>query len=95
MWTSSRHPAVIPVVTRAMVHSVTDETNKDYLKTIAAALDHVERGVRAGDWSVPTSLLELDHILAVLVDDLIYNQRKGPSYGQNSTRRGVMCIRTT
>ena len=41
-WLSSRHPLVLPVVTRAQVHAVTDTTNQEYLAVVQAVLDAIE-----------------------------------------------------
>ena len=75
IWLPVRHPLVLPVVTRAQVHAVTDTTNQDYLAVITAALDAIEAGVRSRHWAAPTSLVELDAILSAICDQLIYVQR--------------------
>jgi hypothetical protein len=82
IWLSSRHSLVLPVVTRAQVHAVTDTTNQEYLAIIEAVLDEIQSGIRQRKWNPPSSLVELDAILSAIVDALIYVQRKGPAYGQ-------------
>ena len=82
VWLSSRHSLVLPVVTRAQVHAVTDTTNQEYLAIVGAVLDEIESGVRHRKWIPPSSLVELDAILSAICDQLIYVQRKGPAYGQ-------------
>ena len=81
-WLSCRHPLVLPVVSRAQVHAVTDNTNQEYLAIVQAVLDAIEAGVRSNRWIAPSSLVELDSILSAMCDELIYEQRKGPAYGQ-------------
>ena len=82
IWLSSRHSLVLPVVTRAQVHAVTDTTNQEYLAIVNAVLDEIEAGVRKRKWIAPSSLVELDAILSAICDELIYLQRKGPAHGQ-------------
>ena len=82
IWLSSRHSLVLPVVTRAQVHAVTDTTNQEYLAIVNAVLDEIEAGVRTRKWIAPSSLVELDAILSAICDELIYVQRKGPAHGQ-------------
>ena len=38
---SVRHPDVLPVVSRAMVHAVTDDTNAEYNRVVQAAVQAV------------------------------------------------------
>ena len=57
MWLSSRHPLVLPVVTRAQVHAVTDTTNQEYLAVVQAVLDAIEAGVVSNKWPAPCSLV--------------------------------------
>ena len=80
-WLSDRHPDVAPVVTRAQVHAVTDDTNVAYLRTVFRTLDAVEAGVRAGAWPAPRGIADLDIILSCIVDDFIYIQRLPASVG--------------
>ena len=82
IWLSSRHSLVLPVVTRAQVHAVTDTTNQEYLAIVDAVLDEIESGIRQRKWIPPSSLVELDAILSAICDQLIYVQRKGPAHGQ-------------
>ena len=82
IWLPVRHSLVLPVVTRAQVHAVTDSTNQEYLAVVSAVLDAIEAGVRNRQWAAPTSLVALDAILSAVCDQLIYVQRKGPAYGQ-------------
>ena len=77
-----RHPLVLPVVTRAQVHAVTDDTNHDYIRAVSAALEAMEAGVRAGKWSPPQTIEDLDCLLVAICDDLIYAERKGAAFGQ-------------
>ena len=77
IWLSSRHSLVLPVVTRAQVHAVTDTTNQEYLAIVDAVLDEIESGVRQRKWIPPSSLVELDAILSAICDQPIYVQRKG------------------
>ena len=82
IWLSSRHSLVLPVVTRAQVHAVTDTTNQEYLAIVNAVLDEIEAGVHTRKWIAPSSLVELDAILSAICDELIYLQRKGPAHGE-------------
>ena len=82
IWLPVRHSLVLPVVTRAQVHAVTDSTNQEYLAVVSAVLDAIEAAVRNRQWAAPTSLVELDAILSAICDQLIYVQRKGPAHGQ-------------
>ena len=66
IWLSSRHSLVLPVVTRAQVHAVTDTTNQEYLAIVGAVLDEIEAGVRKRKWISPSSLVELDAILSAI-----------------------------
>ena len=47
---TARHPDVLPIVSRAMVHAVTDDTNIDYLRVVSAALQCIDDGVRDQRW---------------------------------------------
>ena len=78
---TARHPDVLPIVSRAMVHAVTDDTNIDYLRVVSAALQCIDDGVRDRRWRRPQTLAALDEILCTIVDILIYSQRRGPAYG--------------
>ena len=78
---SVRHPDVLPIVSRAMVHAVTDDTNAEYNRVVQAALLCIADGVREGRWPRPQGLQDLDVILTAIVDDLIYQQRKSPAFG--------------
>ena len=75
LWLPVRHSLVLPVVTRAQVHAVTDSTNQEYSAVVSAALDAIETGVRNHHWAAPTSRVELDAILSAICDQLIYVQR--------------------
>ena len=81
VWLTARHPDVSPVVTRAQVHAVTDDTNDSYSAVVRAALHAVDSGVRSGAWQRPSTLFELDAILAAICDEMIYVQRRGPAFG--------------
>ena len=50
IWLNQTHSAVSPAVTRLQVHSVTDETNRTYLRVVRAAIAAIERGIDRGDW---------------------------------------------
>ena len=81
LFLSVRHPDVLPVVSRAMVHAVTDDTNAEYNRVVQAALQCIALGVQERRWARPQNLQDLDAILTAIVDDLIYQQRKSPAFG--------------
>ena len=81
IWLTDSHPEVLRVVTRSHVHAVNDDTNKVYLTSVAKALQAIHSGVAARRWPPPSSISELDSILAALVDDLIYVERMNQSVG--------------
>ena len=61
-------------MTRLQVHSVTDDTNRSYLRVVRAAIAAIERGIDNGHWPVPSSTRELDSILAAVCDNIVYGQ---------------------
>jgi hypothetical protein len=66
------HPAVDPVVTRAQVHAITDDSNGKYLRVIDEALAALQIGIHQRRWPEPRTLVDLDRCLAQVVDDWIY-----------------------
>ena len=50
IWLPVRHSLVLPVVTRAQVHAVTDSTNQEYLAVVSAVLDAIEAAVQNRQW---------------------------------------------
>ena len=82
IWLDFSHPELSSVVTRASVHAVSDDTNKAYLKAVFKVLDIIERGARTGRWPAPSGFRELDAVLSVIVDELIYFDAENSGFGK-------------